>query len=184
MLDRSTVAYAPFYCEENVWQLSRHPQLPAGLRYVIFISNHRRSCAIWSQRAAQAPGSPVIWDYHAVLLVEGEENLVFDLDSTAGVPLDLERYLAATFPFGERVERELRPLFRIVEAGELRRTFSSDRSHMRDGDTWRHPPPPWPPIQAPSRETNLDDFIDMRSSGYGEVVDLRGLRGRFDVPQT
>ena len=180
-LDPSTVAYAANYCEENVWQLSRHPKLPTGLRYVVFISNTERSCALWSQRSAAQPGTPVVWDYHVLLLIEGRENLVFDLDSTLGAPIPLDRYLADTFPFDGQIERRLRPLFRIVEAGEFRRTFASDRSHMRDGDAWRHPPPLWPKIQAPGRKMNLDDFIDMKSSGYGEVIDLRSLRGRFNV---
>ncbi|MEM8997034.1 MAG: hypothetical protein AAGF23_19780, partial [Acidobacteriota bacterium] len=59
-LDRETVAYAANYCEENVWQLSRHPQLPSGVRYVIFISNPERTCALWCQRAAPEAGAPVV----------------------------------------------------------------------------------------------------------------------------
>ena len=180
-IDLATVAYTPNYCEENIWQLSRHPSLPAGLRYVVFISNPDRSCALWSQRAAEQAGAPVVWDYHVILFIEGRENLVFDLDSTIGVPVALGRYLDETFPFADQVERKLQPLFRIVESGEFRRTFASDRTHMRQDGRWRHRPPPWPPIQAPGKQMNLDDFIDMKSSGYGEVINLRGLRGRFNV---
>ncbi|MEO1088829.1 MAG: protein N-terminal glutamine amidohydrolase, partial [Acidobacteriota bacterium] len=180
-IDSETVAYAANYCEENVWQLSRHPQLPSGVGYAIFISNPERSCALWCQRAAPEAGAPVVWDYHVVLLVEGRETLILDLDSTLGVPVSLERYVAETFPFSDRVEKRLQPFFRIVESGEFRRTFASDRAHMRTADgAWRHRPPPWPAIQAPGASTNLDDFIDMKSPGTGEVIDLLGLRRRFN----
>ncbi|MEM1179499.1 MAG: protein N-terminal glutamine amidohydrolase [Acidobacteriota bacterium] len=181
-LDIQTVAYAANYCEENVWQLSRHPQLPSGIRYVVFVSNTERTCALWCQRAAPEAGSPVVWDYHVLLLVEGRETWVFDLDSTLGVPVTLERYLAETFPFDGRLEKRLRPTFRLVESGEFRRTFASDRSHMLDSEgQWRHRPPPWPMIQAPGASMNLSDFIDMKAPAFGEVIDMQGLRLRFNV---
>ncbi|MEM6792575.1 MAG: hypothetical protein AAF725_01215 [Acidobacteriota bacterium] len=176
-VDRDSIAYAQNYCEENVWQLSRHPQLPAGVRYAVFISSLAGRCAMWSQRAAEQPGSPVIWDYHAVLMVESQ---IFDLDCTAGLPLSLRRYLEVTFPFGNEVDPELRPSFRVIEAGEFRRTFASDRSHMRGADGgWLHPPPEWPAILAPGQTMNLPSFIDMRPAGFGEILDLELLSSRF-----
>lgn len=179
-MERADVAYAPFYCEENVWHLSRDPRVPDGRRSVVFVSNANRTVAMWGQRAAPAPRSPALWDYHVLLVVESAHGaLALDLDTLAGFPLPLERYLAATFPFGHRVDPRLWPRFRILEAAEWRRRFASDRSHMRRGDDWSEPPPPWPPIQAPGQRMNLFEFVDTEAPEPGTVVDLDGLRRRF-----
>ncbi|MEM8932641.1 MAG: hypothetical protein AAGE94_15770, partial [Acidobacteriota bacterium] len=60
-----------------------------------------------------------------------------------------------------------------------RQQFASDRSHMRSGEGWTEPPPPWPEIQAPGQTMNLFDFADTEADGAGTVYGLAGLRRRF-----
>ena len=65
--------YAPCYCEENVWQLCHEAQVrqDTASRLVLFISNQRRACALWAQRACRRRHEPVVWDYHVALLAGG-----------------------------------------------------------------------------------------------------------------
>ena len=176
-------AYAAFYCEENVWHLSQDARLGDRQRWVAFISNPSRSCALWSQRASASPELPVIWDYHVVLLAESSRGSgveVWDLDSLAGMPLALDLYLKATFLIGHEIPESFRPWFRVVEAEDFARTFSSDRTHMQEGGRWIHPPPPWPLIQVPGTRMNLDLFVDMGAKLVGEVLTLAQLCRKFD----
>lgn len=182
-LERHETVYAAFYCEENIWHLAAHPRLGAYHRSVVFISNPDRTCAFWSQRLAKDPRMPVIWDYHVVLLVcegDGARPLVLDLDSRLDFPVPLEVYLAETFPPRLPIPEMYRPRFRFIDGETYRRVFSSDRSHMRQDDDWLREPPPWPIIGADAA-SNLDAFIDMESSGVGEVIDLVSLRHAVGV---
>ena len=184
-MQRDDVAYTPFYCEENIWHLSLSPGLGDRERWVVFISNPARTCALWSQRASRDRISAVVWDYHVILVAAAPSGgfEVFDLDTIAGFPLSVPFYLKATFPFGDGVPAPVRPRFRVVEAARLRRTFSSNRSHMRTADgKWLRPPPPWPIIQAPGVEMNLPAFLDMENDHFGEVFDLESFRERFGKP--
>lgn len=61
--------YTAYYCEENVYWLAQEPALAAHRREVVFVSNERRACAVFDQRAAATPSAPVVWDYHVVLAV-------------------------------------------------------------------------------------------------------------------
>lgn len=166
------LAYAAFYCEENVWHLAGDDRLgrPA---HAVLVTNATRTCALWRQRA----GHPVVWDYHA-LLVAGPPGaaLACDPDTTLGFPLPLAAWIDGTFPFGDAVTPALRPRFRVVEAGEFRRFFASDRSHMRGSP---HPPPPWPPIRTETETMNLPRLLDLDVPVPGSVVDLAGLRRLF-----
>lgn len=174
-------AYAPYYCEENVWHLAARLKSLGRPSFVTYISNPGRTCALWSQKASPTPGEPVIWDYHAILLAASPEGRtdVLDLDTTAGFPLPLMAYLNATFPFEDRVPNLFQPRFRVVEAEEHRRTFTSDRSHMRGRDGRLREPPAWKPIQAPGHPMNLFQFVDMEAPFVGRVMGLGGLRRRF-----
>ena len=149
-----SLRYTPYFCEENVWHLCAEPRFEGRDGRVAFISNPRRTCAFWCQRAAPSPWQPVIWDYHVIYLVRlafGWE--VWDLDSTLEVPTSAGTYLEATFgaKLPERPQTdELSPLFRVLEAAVYREQFSSDRGHMRGQDgAWLQPPPPWPSVVRP-----------------------------------
>jgi protein N-terminal glutamine amidohydrolase len=140
--------YQPFYCEENVWWLLQEEALGVP-RYAVFVTNRRKQCPIWGQRAGPVDGC-VVWDYHVVALTPArvsEPPRVWDLDSRLGFGIALDRYLDATFPLNQIPEAApFAAQFRVVEAEELLALFRSDRSHMRDpSGAWRAPPPPWSP---------------------------------------
>jgi hypothetical protein len=169
---RAAHAYAPFYCEENVWHLAGDDRLPSGRGRVVFISGSGGHVAVWRQRAATTAGEPVIWDYHVVLLVDA---LVYDLDTTLPFPVALRTYLGASFPEGTPVPDGLRPRFRVIDAAEFRATFASDRSHMK-GSTAA--PPAWPCIRTARERMNLDRFTDVTRPGPGELLDREALGAR------
>lgn len=165
--------YAPYYCEENIWQLAQSRAFSPGQADVVFISNAQRSCPLWSQRACLEHGEPVFWDYHVVLVIRGPVNTVMDLDSTLGSPLEPARWWDATFPYIDYIVPEFRPRFRLVDASVFARIFSSDRSHMRrDDGTWNATPPAWPCIRPASGGVDLQRFIEMNhdSRSPGRVL--------------
>jgi protein N-terminal glutamine amidohydrolase len=167
--------YQPFYCEENVWWLLHDLAAEAQ---AVFITNAGSSVALWEQRAAP-PGEPVIWDYHAIAIADGQ---AWDLDSRLGLPVPLGRYLVESFHFLPPAAAAFAPRFRLVPAALFHARFASDRSHMRVGGRWLKPPPPWPPPQPVGIEpTNLKRFLDLDDPIAGEVVDLQGLRHRFGL---
>jgi protein N-terminal glutamine amidohydrolase len=167
------VLYQPYYCEENIYHLARDPLVADRPREVVFISNERRACATWHQRAVARPGWPILWDYHVVLLCAAPWE-VWDLDTTLGLPVPAATYLRHTFRPG--VPEDVEPRFRVVGAADFARTFASDRAHMRTrSGRFRKPPPPWPAILPPGVEPNLMRFVDMTEPFVGEVLDLRGL---------
>ena len=176
------VRYAPFFCEENVWQLAHERAGLPGERSVVFILGEdptRPTVAVWEQRAAA--GAPfVVWDYHVVLVARDAHATgweVWDHDSTLGATVDAKTWLARSFPC---VVPGLAPRFRVVDAEELLRSFSSDRRHMRavDGGEQR-PFPPWPPILDEERRHLLPRFIDATDPFIGELCDIVRLRARF-----
>ena len=168
--------YAPFFCEENVWHLARHPDFSSRPRLVVFVSNERRQCPLWGQRAAEKDG-PVVWDYHVILVVKTlaagdasrqSEAEVVDLDCVAGPRLRLDRWLEVSFP--RALPRPLQPRFRLVDGDHFVDHFVSDRRHMRTPDGWNATPPPWPPIG--SGGSNLFEFLDVSTSGPGCLASL------------
>ena len=166
----------PFYCEENVFHLCAHPALGERPRSALFVSGALGGFVMWHQRAARRPGAPLFWDYHVILLVEDPWE-IWDLDSTLGFPVAAAEYLQRSFRAD--MPTEIAPLFRVVAAAELVRALSSDRSHMRRPDgSFDRPPPPWPPISAPERGSNLRRFIDMERPFVGEVLSLDALATR------
>ena len=173
---RAECAYAPYYCEENAYHLALRPELAALERWVVFISNPRRACPLWQQRAAPV-GAWVQWDYHAIVVVQDEGLWAWDLDSRLPFPSPLPAYLAGTFPFAGQVPEALQPRFRVVPAALMASTFASDRSHMRTAHGgFRKPPPPWPPVQAAGQPpSNLMRFVDMQAPFVGAVMGLDAL---------
>jgi hypothetical protein len=168
----------PFYCEENIWyRCSSAPGLLESAR-VIFVSNARRSVAVWHQRAAASPGVPVVWDYHVILVApEAGAWQVYDPDSSLGVPTNALAYLEACFPALPPGQAHLRPRFRVLPAQVYREELRSDRRHMRGPDgRWLKPPPPRACI---GHGSNLARFIDTETAFLGEVLDLEALRARL-----
>jgi hypothetical protein len=171
---RAAHRYQPFWCEENAFHLACEPALAARPRHVVFISNAARAVGMWGQRAAR-PGRAMAWDYHVVVLV-AEPWEVWDLDTVLGCPVPARAYLRGSFH--PDLPEEYLPSFRLVEAEIFAATFASDRSHMLRGGRYRKPPPPWPPIGVPGRESNLMRFVDVITPFNGEVLDLAALWAR------
>lgn len=171
--------YAPFYCEENVWWLAQEARLAGVPREVVFVSNEARTVALFEQRAAEAPGAPMVWDYHVVLAVRRPERVeVEDLDCARGSPLEAREWLEASFGPARALPPRYAPRFRVIEAEAYVSLLSSDRAHMRAPDGgWLAPPPPWPAIvRGPS---NLLRLADVSDPFAGELLDLDALRARW-----
>ena len=173
--------YAPYFCEENVWQLLADPRLFTREAYAVVITNRERQVAMWAQRAALVPDTPVVWDYHVVAVARGGAGFeVWDLDCTAGCPLAFPRWRELSFDVAREIPEDLAPLFRVVDAREYRARFASDRAHMRGADgTLLQEPPPWDPILPDGEPPNLQRFIDVDEPFLGEVLDLEALSLRF-----
>lgn len=164
------ILYQPFYCEENAFHLCGHAALAGRRRHAVVISGAHGGFAMWHQRAARAPGAPLFWDYHVVVLAEDPWE-VWDLDTTLGLPLPALDYLRRCFRAG--LPPELAPIFRVVPADVFVATLASDRSHMRRPDgRFTRPPPPWPPVSADERGSNLHRFTDMADRFVGDVLSL------------
>lgn len=158
----SDFPYQPFYCEENVWHLCQSAPFDGGEVYVVVISNEQGACPLWNQRACQSPSRPIFWDYHVVAVeTGGDEDRVWDLDSRLGCPAAFDIWWQGTFPSLEGFPAEFRPRFRVIDAEDYLRGFSSDRSHMEDGEGgYKKPPPSWEPIQQADVAMNLDRLLD------------------------
>ena len=175
-----TRRHQPLYCEENVWHLAGDDDLVGKPRRVVFVSNRTRTCAVWSQRAAPAPDAPVVWDYHVVLFVDDGGWRAYDLDSHVPLGAPVAAWVDASFPRAQSPLPRYAPMFRVVDGDAYRAAFASDRRHMRDGDLWRAPPPPWPVIGAGHA---LDAYVDVGRGGPGELWTLERLR-RFAAEES
>jgi len=170
--------YQPFYCEENAWWLCAEPALGPGERQVVFIGNLFGHCPFAQQSAARR-GHVIWWDYHCVVL--DATRRIWDLDTRLTVPLPAQAWLAGSFPFVDRLPPTLIPRFRLISADVYRRSFASDRSHMRTpGGRWQHPPPPWPSIGS---GMNLDAHRAMSGDGPGELLRWDDFVRRVDAVQ-
>lgn len=162
--------HQPFFCEENVRWLLQDRELPEP-GAALFVTNDHHSVAMWGQRAAKA--DPIVWDYHVVALLP-RAGLVLDLDDRARFAWPLAEWLPHAFRGG--VEPQFRPRFRLVLAEEFRRTFSSDRSHMRDAHgvplQWF---PPWPAPFDPQLGHTLPRFLDLADPIAGVVMGMEEL---------
>mmetsp|Transcript_23693 Transcript_23693/g.59713 ORF Transcript_23693/g.59713 Transcript_23693/m.59713 type:complete len:218 (-) Transcript_23693:1662-2315(-) len=204
---REECLYQSCYCEENVYKLCEQMMSDGwkkGEVFAIVVSNPNKTVPLWKQRS----GEVVVWDYHVFVIAVpstphngGEEErhgerdeesekekrgekaaFVYDLDTTLPFPCPFSMY----FESGIRHNATLRPhywrYFRVVEATEYLRTFSSTREHMLDehGD-YLQPPPPWGCIRGEDASTphQLKAYLDFSQSngkeGAGTVVDDVGL---------
>ena len=165
----------PYYCEENAWHVCREEFFADRRRHVVFISNREHAVPMWNQRAGR--GKPIVWDYHVIVLVENPIE-IWDVDTTLGLPVSLEDYVAGSFH--QALPEYFQPICRVVEAREFVETFASDRSHMQRKDgSFRKPPPAWPIIEKPGIKTNLMRFVDISQSFVGDVMSIPELLTRF-----
>ena len=147
--NRNKADYCPFYCEENVWQLAKAMSGPDRLPlsgFVLFFVNAGSFIAMKNQVGFEE-GSIGLWDYHVVLL-DAENQLIYDLDSRLGCPVSANLYFAQTFPNQDGLTVGVRAMVRSIPIQEYVNRFSSDRSHMVDDGVAREPFPEWPAILA------------------------------------
>jgi len=70
--------------------------------YAVFISNQSKTVALWKQRKANSPSSPVVWDYHVVLLLtsRGREKIdqswIYDFDTILPMPCPAQGYVTSS----------------------------------------------------------------------------------------
>ena len=158
--------YTALFCEENIWHLANN-LIQQGVHpselSVVFISNKHQQTAIFNQQSAE-PDTPVIWDYHVVLLKKSStECLIYDFDSYSNFPSVAEHYLKISFPDEKRIPEEYQAYYRLIDAQTYINLFSSDRSHMQDILT----PEKYPKYKAitkpaTSKRITLTQFIDFK----------------------
>ncbi len=164
--------YQSCYCEENIWHLCQHPVCTEST--VIFIASHGGMFPMLYQKAMSDPTTPILWDYHVILLLAGQPAHILDFDTILPFCTELGTYLPQSFLPEKSVAPEYRPYFRLIPAQAYLREFRSDRSHMRTEDGgWNSPPPDWPPIG--NGGSNLARFIDMQDHSIGEVLSYNQL---------
>jgi hypothetical protein len=169
--------YQALFCEENAWQIARMARDAALPARVLFVTNERKSAALLAQRAGVGPESLVVWDYHALTIVERDECWeAWDPDSTLGLPVSLEHYVRESFCGIEAWASRFVPKVRVVDADALLEGFSSTREHMRDDQgLWRAPPPAWPPILGRGGAFALSALLDTRDDRAGPWLTPRAL---------
>ncbi|KAG4097953.1 hypothetical protein H8356DRAFT_1674692 [Neocallimastix lanati (nom. inval.)] len=191
---KSDFIYTSCYCEENVYKLcellNKKFSIPLSKIYAVFISNEDKQVLFWRQKSQKNNSVyPVVWDYHVIAVVEGEEgqpNVIFDLDSTLPFPCEFNTYLInAIYPKQyARIVNEHQGLFRVIPADMYFKNFASDRSHMIDSEgQWLQPPPKYPPISTKECTMNIHQFINMtsniKSEKYGTVYTLKEFIDHF-----
>jgi hypothetical protein len=181
-------SYAPCYCEENVYKVCEHVRDNAKSELdkcsAVFVSNKKRVVPLWRQKAGRDEEKLVLWDYHVIFLYKPDEKtLVYDLDSELPFPTYFHKYVTETFRTDAILNSEYHRVFRVIPATTFLTHFASDRRHMRREDgSWLKPPPPYPCIVSPTSQHNLDEFINMETSGLGEVLSLTEFVKKFHAP--
>lgn len=179
-MDKETVNYAKNYCEENCWYLCQHSALAGKETRVLIISNQAGNCSFWEQQST-SESAPVCWDYHVVVLAKvNGEWCVYDFDSNLEFPVSLGRYLACTFK-PEWNATVNAPVFKVFTGNEFTRTFSSDRSHMKDAaGNWIFQPPAWDAIESDqSPRLSMVEIRDFSSTSPHRLFSLEEVRDKF-----
>lgn len=167
----------PLHSEENIYKLAEYA-LDMGFHekvvntedsnlYVMFISSPDKFTMLNGQKESEPIGLKenlftVYWDYHVVLLAKSPVNsrwYVYDYDSRFPTPCAFSDYFDYTIKTTYANYEELPQFhhyFRVMDAREFVKVFSSTREHMRydpeaedenyqEGD-YAEPPPEYPAI--------------------------------------
>ena len=130
-----------------------------------------------SQKAMIGPATPILWDYHVILLLTDSPARILDFDTTLPFCSDLRIYLEQSFPDESTLLPEYVPSFRLIPAAQYIEHFRSDRSHMKTATGWHAPPPDWPPIGKGG--SNLTAFTNMQGTSHGEIMSRTELLARY-----
>ncbi|MEZ5537852.1 MAG: hypothetical protein R3F02_19790 [Thiolinea sp.] len=174
MPQRDRYLYQSRYCEENIWHLAQQPEFQNC--DVIVIAARGDFFPIVCQRAAETPDTPMLWDYHVVLLwhADNDVHYILDFDTTLPYCTPVADYLRQSFLDERLLKPQFIPLFRVMPGREYIAHLQSDRSHMKSAEGWLAEPPPWPPISAVG--SNLRKFTDMNDAEFGQVLTAAQLR--------
>jgi hypothetical protein len=83
---RSSFVYCSKFCEENVYQMVlKLNSIFPSLVYAVFISSDCKMTPIWHQLSAEDSSTPVLWDYHVVLLVKGYSSSLDTISSVLSI---------------------------------------------------------------------------------------------------
>lgn len=178
---RERYLYQSCYCEENIWHLCQRPEFLNS--DVIIMASRGGFFPILHQRGAETPQTPLLWDYHVVLLWRDErgDHYVLDFDTSMSFCTPAEWYFRQALLDERLLVPEFIPLFRVMPAGEYAASLLSDRRHMKTKDGWLAEPPKWPPISK--TRSNLKKFTDMSDHEYGDVLTSTQLMRRLsNVP--
>ncbi|MDH5388699.1 MAG: protein N-terminal glutamine amidohydrolase [Gammaproteobacteria bacterium] len=174
-LKREDFLYQPYYCEENIWHLCQHEQFKNS--HVIVIASKGDSFPMLNQRDMENHLTPVLWDYHVILLAEEDTKQILDFDTSLPFNNDIETYFSNSFIDNDLLNADEKPLLRVMPASEYVMSFSSDRRHMKTESGWIAPPPVWPLIG--NSVHNLPDFLDMSNNDIGDVLTIDEMLERF-----
>ncbi len=105
---KTGLQYTSCFCEENVYLLAKKCiTIDATTKcesFVVFISSRSKQTPIWCQKSGRSNESPVVWDYHVVLLVRenscdanNPNSVIFDIDSTLPFPCRAAKYFVQSF---------------------------------------------------------------------------------------
>ena len=171
-IDRPSLDYQAFYCEENVWRLLARQMFPAAKAWAVIVSSQSRRFVARRQKAGRPVDGLVCWDYHVFAVVDDQvgTRLALDLDSDLPFPCPLLRYLEESFLSMGRASQQ--PRFLVIAAMDYLTGLASDRSHMRRPDgSYIAPPPPWPAPRGEGTNTFMS-WIEMSSGCPGTRYDL------------
>jgi len=176
--------YCQFFCEENCWRMVQ--RLVATIKvneqnlaardalvaekcksetlepWVILITSKSQMTPIWYQKSSKGEDDFVLWDYHVVVLLNGE---IFDFDSKLSFPTLATKYIEKAFRPGTEIRDENAHRFRVMAGREYLLMFASDRSHMAHVPIKDHPH--WAPIKGSNAKVghtlpallNIEDMI-------------------------
>lgn len=173
LAQRSNYLYHSHYCEENIWHLCQRPEL--NPRFVIVIAARGDCFPMLCQTAAEDADTPLLWDYHVILLAQADQQsaYIFDFDTTLGFGTPITEYLQRSFLAEKRLIPAYIPWFRLVPADIYVSSLLSDRRHMKTAQGWMAPPPDWPALS--DSKSNLHQFTNMADLSYGRVFSHSAL---------
>ncbi len=99
---KSECCYASHYCEENVYKLCEKSLCKDDFEsFAVIVSNSNKSIPIWCQSLSKDSSSPVVWDYHVILVLVPREidkkSVVYDFDTTLAFGMDGTEYCCLSF---------------------------------------------------------------------------------------